>query len=282
MIMMRVLLGAILVLAAQPAWSLNGCTPASKDADKCETGIAKAVGKFVGAVFKCHAQQADAAFKQKPIDDEDCEATGAKSAKGKLDAAVLKLAVECPAGVVDNAAALEAALVSGPTSLDVVNGQVYCDPQSGMAIDPTGEDAGFIPSSVDALKCADSVGKNAAKLWSAIAKCSSKKADADFKQKTFDEDSCRKAATDKHDAATTKLLSKEGCPSCLDATGQGALRDGLLSQLGNVDQQLFVCPGTTTTTTTGPTTTTSTTTTTTGPTTTTSTTTTTTTTTTST
>src|SRR5262249_21154975 len=171
MTMMRVLFGSVLLLAAQPAWSLNRCLPVSKDADKCETGIAKAVGKFVGAVVKCHAKQADGAFKQKPIDDEDCEETGAKSAQARLDASIGTVAAQCSAGVVENAAAVEAALLS---SLDVLNGQVYCgDPSSQTPIDPTGDDAGFIPSSADGLKCADAVGKNAAKLWGAIAKCSS-------------------------------------------------------------------------------------------------------------
>src|SRR5262249_45207534 len=156
-----------------------------------------------------------------------------------------------------------AALLS---SLDVLNGQVYCgDPSSQTPIDPTGDDAGFIPSSADGLKCADAVGKNAAKLWGAIAKCSSEAADLGFKGKPFDEDSCRSTATGKYGDAVAKLVGKGTCPSCLDANGQGTLRDGLLTQLDEVDQQLFVCSSTTTTTTSptttttgGPTTTTST------------------------
>ena len=74
--MTRHVIGALLVLAAQNAWAFNGCPPASADADKCQTGIAKALSKFGGAVIKCHAKQADGAFKEKPIDEETCEETG--------------------------------------------------------------------------------------------------------------------------------------------------------------------------------------------------------------
>ena len=34
-------------LSAPAAWSFTGCVPQSKDAGKCEDGIAKAVGKLV-------------------------------------------------------------------------------------------------------------------------------------------------------------------------------------------------------------------------------------------
>ena len=112
---MKVAIGAVAILAASSsAWSFGGCPPASRDADKCETGIAKAVGKFVSAVVKCHTKQADGAFKQKPADDEDCESAAPdKSAKAKLDAAVAKVADACPPGVVTNATTLEGDLLTG-------------------------------------------------------------------------------------------------------------------------------------------------------------------------
>src|SRR5215470_10795636 len=121
--MTRHVIGALLLFAAQNAWA-TGCPPASADADKCETGIVKALGKFGGAVIKCHAKQADGAFKQKPVDEETCEETGPKSAKGKLDATIAKVAPKCPTEVVTNANEVAAGLVSGPMSLDVQNGLV--------------------------------------------------------------------------------------------------------------------------------------------------------------
>jgi hypothetical protein len=258
--MTRLVIGALLVLAAQTGWAFNGCPPASDDADKCETGIVKALRKFGGAVIKCHAEQADGAFKQKPVDEETCEEAGPKSAKGKFDATVAKTAPKCPPEVVTNAGTVSAGLVPGSGSLDVQNGLVYCDTSSATPIDPSGDDAGFVPPSSDGLKCSDGVGKDLAKLWGAIGKCSTKAADAAFKGKSFDEDTCRSTATGKYDAAAAKLIGKGGCPACLDAGAQSALRDALLTQLDAIDGQIFVCaaPTTTTTTTTLPTTTTTT------------------------
>src|SRR5262249_53798811 len=183
---------------------------------ECQSAIATAIGKFGGAVIKCHAKQADGAFKQKPADEEACEEAGSKSAKAKLDAAITKVAALCPDGVVDNADAVATGLVSGPTSLDVQNGLVYCDQSSGVPIDPSGDDAGFVPASSDGLKCSDSVGKGVAKLWGAIAKCSTKAAQALLKGKAFDEADCRTTATGKYDAAAAKLVEKGTCPGCLD------------------------------------------------------------------
>jgi hypothetical protein len=238
----------VAVLAGSaPAWSLGGCPPTSKDADKCETGIAKALGKFVGAVIKCHTKQADGAFKQKPADDEGCESdTPDKSAKAKLDAAIAKVEALCPPGVVGNATALENELLTGSNSLDAMNARVYCDATSGTPIDADGDDAGWVPASKDGSKCADGVGKGVAHLWGAIAKCSTKTADASFKGKSFDEAGCRTAATAKYDAAGGKL---KGCPGCLDPAARASLRDAILARLDAADGAIFVCSSPTTTTT---------------------------------
>ena len=239
--MTRITIAALLVLGTHSAWALNGCPPPSADADKCQMGMTKALSKFGGAVIKCHAKQADGAFKSKPLDDEPCEAVGPKSAKGKLDATITKAAPKCPAEVVTNADAVATSLLSGDASLDVQNGLIYCDPTSGAPIDANGDDAGFIPASKDQLKCADGVGKNIAKLWASIAKCSNKAADAAFKGKTFDEATCRSTATGKYDDATTKLIAGD-CPPCLDSGAQASLRDALLTQLDAIDGEIFVCP----------------------------------------
>src|SRR5262249_12277368 len=172
------------------------------------------------------------------------------SAKGKFDATVAQTAPKCPPEVVANAGTVSAGLVSGSGSLDVQNGLVYCDTSSGTPIDPSGDDAGSVPSSADGLKSSDGVGNDLAKLWRAIGKCSTEAADAAFKGKAFDEATCRSTATGKYDAAAAKLIAKGGCPTCLDAGAQSALRDALLTQLDAIDGQIFVCPAPTTTTTT--------------------------------
>src|SRR5262245_35764633 len=88
-------------LTVRQVSAFNGCPPGSKGADKCETALAKALGKFVGSVIKCHTKQADALFKNAPMDDEDCEqGTSSKSAKSKLDVAITNAAPNCPAGLV--------------------------------------------------------------------------------------------------------------------------------------------------------------------------------------
>src|SRR5262249_8290251 len=173
-----------------------------------------------------------------------------KSAKGKFDATVAKTAPKCPPELVANAGTVSAGLVSGSGSLDVQNGLVYCDTSSGTPIDPSGDDAGSGPSSADGLTCSDGVGKDRAKLWGAVGKCSTEAADAAFKGKAFDEATCRSTATGKYDAAAAKLIAQGGCPTCLDAGAQSALRDALLTQLDAIDGQIFVCPAPTTTTTT--------------------------------
>ena len=117
--MTRLVIGTLLVLGAHSAWALNGCPPPSADADKCQQGVIKALSKFGGAVIKCHAKQADGAFKQKPVDDEPCESEGPKSAKGKLDATITKGAPKCLPEVVTNANAIGTSLITGAESLDV-------------------------------------------------------------------------------------------------------------------------------------------------------------------
>src|ERR1043166_6517248 len=76
----------------------TGCVSQTKDdpsnptvkTEKCGDGLAKAFGKAIAAVGKCHKSQITAAFKaQAPQDDEACEeSNGGKSAKEKLQAAI--------------------------------------------------------------------------------------------------------------------------------------------------------------------------------------------------
>jgi len=93
---------------------------------------------------------------------------GGRSAKEKLDAAIGKVSFLCSASQLAAAATQESTLFAGQTnaaSLDAQNGDVYCE--TGTAIDPSGDDAGQIPSTKDRLTCADTVGSELGKLAAA-------------------------------------------------------------------------------------------------------------------
>jgi hypothetical protein len=192
--MTRHVIGALLVLAAQNAWAFNGCPPASADADKCQIGIAKALSKFGGAVIKCHAKQADGAFKEKPIDEETCEETGPVG-QGEADDTIAKAAAKCPTEVVTNANTVSAGLL-GPDVTDVQNGLVYCDTSSGTPIDPGGR-RGVRAAVVGRAQVLGRCGGRREALGAISVQHQG--ADAAFKGKSFDEATCRSTATGKYD-----------------------------------------------------------------------------------
>src|SRR5438132_2099892 len=82
----------------------TGCVPDTKDHLKCADGIAKAFGKAIRAVIKCHKKQVVdrtkgvPASSTGPAEDLCSEGpNGGKSAKEKLDAAIAKVAPLCSA-----------------------------------------------------------------------------------------------------------------------------------------------------------------------------------------
>jgi hypothetical protein len=107
---------------------------------------------------------------------------------------------------------------------------------------------GFVPADKNTAKCEDAVAKNVGKLAACIRKCHIKQADAAAKNKTFDEESCEstggKSCLDKYDSASTALIGKGTCPSCLDATAQGAIADSVLSNLESEGGTIYCGPGT--------------------------------------
>jgi len=233
----------------------TGCLPDTKDHAKCSAAVLKGFGKLVGAVVKCHNKQATAAFKMAPpkVAEEDCE----NAAKAKFDAVVTKVTPICSGAVLAGTAAFESVLLgskSNPQSLDGQNGNVYCE---GTAdIDPSGDDAGKIPSTADILKCENTVGKNLGKLTAGVLKCHAGMAKSGLKGGSTDDETCENAAVAKFDAGTAKLTT---CPSCLNAATQHALADsptiGVTAQADGSNFIVYPCPATTTTTGAGTTTT---------------------------
>lgn len=230
-----------------------GCLPDTKTAAQCADGAGKALAKLLGSVVGCHVKQADAAFKNTTFDEEACERTdGTKSARAKFEASLAKLSSLCSGTSIIAAADAIASdlLADAPAagSLDSLAGSVYCDPTSGTALDPGGDDAGFVPAGKGALACANAVSKGLAKLAAGVLTCHRKAVASGLKGGSTDDEPCESSARTKFDAGTTKLVAKGNCPTCLGVEPQGTLADTVVALAEQASGRLYPCPGTTTTT----------------------------------
>jgi hypothetical protein len=91
----------------------------------CESGVARAAGKYAVALFKCHQKTATAAAKGAVLDDDRCEsdpATG-KGARQKFEATIAKLATRCAGCAIANAPGVGAAVEE---FVGTHNALVYC------------------------------------------------------------------------------------------------------------------------------------------------------------
>ena len=235
----------------------GGCVSNTKNHLKCSDSEAKAFGKAVAAVIKCHIKQADAAFKTlngKPttFDEEGCE----NAAIAKLSATRAKIEGKaiCDPQQINNFNVEQAVLFNHPPpapalSIDGQNGNTYCDSTSGAMIDggPGGDDPGWVPNSAPNLKCAETVAKMLSRLVGAVIKCHIKLNDSDFKGKDFDEESCeetnpsQKGALDKFNQQRDKLAQLAICPPCLDSAHINALGASALGQLDGANGIAYPC-----------------------------------------
>ena len=256
----------------------TGCLPVKERILQCEEALAKAAGKLITRVERCHGKQASQAFGVAELvgfDEEKCE----RSAKRKFDGdlAEAREVGGCPSGVSTTAAQFRDLVVD---RADANNKLLYCegnggspagafDSTSGALIDPAGDDTGFIPSSEQTLGCANEVGDELGDLSRDLLRCNANAADAFEDRESYDLDKCRTKARDKYRSEIDETMAEFRCPGCLDVPGQVAVGDLLIALLNEQNQLIFPCPGgvvtTTTTSTTQPTGTTSTTTSTTGP-----------------
>src|SRR5438552_267783 len=209
--------------------------------------IVKALSKMIGTVIKCHTKQADAAFKTsigKPttFDEEGCEST----AQGKYDTAVGKVTGICTTDQQNGANMARDAMLS---ALDgSFNGGVYCEGSS--PIDSGGDDSGNVPPSADSSKCEDTIGKDLAKLAAGVLRCHFKAADAAFKNKPFEEETCEmtdpishKGTLDKYNQARDKLIGTGKClDTCQGASAQDALATSMISTLEALNDKPYPCP----------------------------------------
>jgi len=225
----------------------GGCVPDTTAHRKCSETLGKAFAQLISAVVTCHDRQARAAFASSSFDEEACEG----KARERLEVTFLALAPLCSPTQLTLAADEETALLdaSNPGSLDAQNGDVFCDSTSGTALDPSGDDAGWVPATADALWCARGVGKNLAKLAQAALRCHSKMAYSFYTARAFDEEACEefdplahRGARDRYSQRVAKLIAHGGCPPCLDDVQQEALALRAVGQIDSDNGRLYPCP----------------------------------------
>jgi len=235
----------------------SGCVPDTKNHEKCSHAVLIAFDKAIQCVIKCHCKQASALLGGKTFVEETCEGNNPpknNGCKDKLDAAIAKLnaAAICSSTQQTGAAVEEDTLFAPKTnslSLDAQNGATFCDSTSGsMIMTSDSDDAGWVPTTKNMLKCECTVGKNQGKLVHAALICHAKLAHSFALGKAFDEEACEEtntkgnAAHDKYTQAATKLLSKGICPPCLGASQQEALAVNALGQVDAANVIAYPCP----------------------------------------
>jgi hypothetical protein len=116
--------------AGTTAWGGDdtGFIPPDKDAAKCEDGLGKATAKAIACIAKCHKARADGKLADDSAEDACENGASPSSCKGKFDKSTGNLT--CPVCV--DKLGLFAFI---ETTLDGVNGTVYCSSPSGAFLD---------------------------------------------------------------------------------------------------------------------------------------------------
>jgi hypothetical protein len=207
----------------------QGKTTCNKSAEGCEAKIGGLVGKTVAAVIKCHAKQAQAAFKTangKPtsFDEEACENTAINGPKGFVASAQAAQAKDTTGACSCVGVNVIASLIGG--ILDGNNGLVFCD--GSDPIDQGGDDAGtFDHTNATGFKAMVAAGTCVSKLVAAWEKCHATFAKNVLKNKVDPTDpghtdeicegdgdnSNPKGAIEAFNACMAKLQAK-GLPAC--------------------------------------------------------------------
>jgi hypothetical protein len=225
-----------------------GCAPATAGNLNCGVQAARAVERMRRYVIKCHTEQAEARYAEvvegddETFNEERCE----EEARARLAVKLIKLSRtdDCVgSGVLGQAASYINTLTAGGAtsgSLDALNGALYCDTTTGVPIDPSGDDAGTVPSSRNHLTCGGRVAKNALKLANDVSKCHRELAKQAYLGTPGDDETCEAAAISRFTDGTASLDAM--CPSCLDASARADLADGLLATLDDSNANFYPCP----------------------------------------
>jgi hypothetical protein len=198
----------------------TGCLTADKVKSKCEQKVQKNVVKAVAGAIKCHQKAADAAFKNKPFDEEACESGVLQKLTGKTDT------TSCPCV---NTAALASTIES---VTDNNNNKVYCD-SAGAAFG--GDDTGNVPSTKAILVCEDKLGKCVSLLAKGYGLCHQHAAQDFVHGTSFDEEACEQ--TDPKgpaNAYNSCIASLQGCQGCEDISGLATLVDTSFDAANNL------------------------------------------------
>jgi hypothetical protein len=107
----------------------GGFIPAPASA-KCEAGAAKATGKLVACIDKCHALRASGILADETA-EEACENGSGTSCTASFSAAIAKLK-GCPACI--NGTTMASLAAAGESLIDGNNGAVYCASPSGAFV----------------------------------------------------------------------------------------------------------------------------------------------------
>ena len=206
---------------------------------------------MIADVVKCHVRQADARFSSvvggspRTFDEEACAA----KARGKIDRAFASFEVnDICTGAATAAATAHVdvlfSVASDPNALEALNARLYCDPTTGVAIDPADADIGTVPSTDDHLKCGDKLGRLVPKLEADVIKCHAKlaKADLALADPPFDYQECEAKALAKLDRGTAGLIAKGICPPCLDAAAQHTLGTDAIARRDAGNGGSYACP----------------------------------------
>jgi uncharacterized delta-60 repeat protein len=103
---------------------------------------------------------------------------------------------------------------------------------------------GFEPPDAGTLNCESVVARNLGSLAKCLTRCHQKLVKANFRGKTFDLEACEtsepfKSCAARFNSASNKLLLTTGCPVCMGATTQAALRDNLTQTLSDSKSEQF-------------------------------------------
>ena len=233
----------------------TGCVPDSTDHLRCANTVTRAFSSLVSSVIRCHRRQAMARMKGQTFDEESCEeatpSSGGRSAEEKFNARISRIAPHCSAAQIAGANSLRDTLLASktnPSSLDALNGTVYCDSATGSMIDASGDDAGWVPASTNFARCENMVGSNLGRLVSQVIRCHSVFAKNNFLAKPFDEESCENVAQGRYNSAADKLTAMGICPLCQSNANQKATGSSLITQFDNANASMYPCPASTTTT----------------------------------
>ena len=144
----------------------TGFVPPNKTVAKCEDGVAKATGKLIAGLVKCHIDRARGKTTSDPEEDA-CE-----------QVAITKFTTKTKTLTCDPCTNLPAIATWVEQTIDAGNGRIYCAAGTPFG----GDDAGNVPADPKGpgAKCAGVVAKSVAKLAAGILKAHIARADGKF------------------------------------------------------------------------------------------------------